>query len=85
MIRADKVAHFVVSLVLTLVLAIVVKSIEGTAVSGVLCGIYAAIATMCVGVGKEIWDKFRGTGFDIYDLAADALGCLVAVAFSLFM
>jgi VanZ family protein len=85
MIRADKVAHFVVSLVLTLVLAFVVKSIEGTAVSGVLCGIYAAIATMCVGVGKEIWDKFRGTGFDIYDLAADALGCLVAVAFSMFM
>jgi VanZ family protein len=85
MIRADKVAHFVVSLVLTLVLVIVVKSIEGTAVSGVLCGIYAAIATMCVGVGKEIWDKFRGTGFDIYDLAADALGCLVAVAFSMFM
>jgi VanZ family protein len=85
MIRADKVAHFVVSLVLTLVLAIVVKSIEGTAVSGVLCGIYAAIATMCVGVGKEIWDKFKGTGFDIYDLVADALGCLVAVAFSMFM
>jgi VanZ family protein len=85
MIRADKVAHFVVSLILTIVLAIVVKSIEGTAVSGVLCGIYAAIATMCVGVGKEIWDKFKGTGFDIYDLVADALGCLVAVAFSLFM
>ena len=40
---------------------------------------------MCVGVGKEIWDKFKGTGFDIYDLAADALGCLFAVAFSLFM
>ena len=85
MIRADKVAHFVVSLVLTIVLAIVIKSIEGTAVSGVLCGIYAAIATICVGVGKEIWDKFKGTGFDIYDLAADSLGCLFAVAFSLFM
>ena len=85
MIRADKVAHFVVSLVLTIVLAIVINSIEGTAVSGVLCGIYAAITTMCVGVGKEIWDKFKGTGFDIYDLAADALGCLFAVAFSLFM
>ena len=85
MIRADKVAHFVVSLILTIVLAIVVKSVEGTAVSGVLCGIYAAIATMCVGFGKEIWDKFKGTGFDIYDLVADALGCLVAVAFSLFM
>ena len=85
MIRADKVAHFVVSLVLTILIAIVIKSVEGTAVSGVLCGIYAVIATMCIGVGKEIWDKFKGTGFDIYDLAADALGCLVAVAFSLFM
>jgi len=85
MIRADKVAHFVVSLILTILIAIVIKSVEGTAVSGVLCGIYAAIATMCVGVSKEIWDKFKGTGFDIYDLAADALGCLVAVAFSLFM
>lgn len=85
MIKADKIVHFVVSLILAIVLAIVIKSIEGTAVSDVLCGIYAAIATMCIGVGKEIWDKFKGTGFDIYDLVADALGCLVAVAFSLFM
>lgn len=84
MIRADKVAHFVVSLVVAIVLAIVIKSVnEDTA--GIMYGILAGVVTMCIGVGKEIWDKFKGTGFDIYDLAADALGCLVAVAFSLFM
>jgi hypothetical protein len=40
---------------------------------------------MCIGVGKEIWDKFRGTGFDLMDLAADLGGCVVAVIFSIFM
>ena len=84
MIRADKVAHFVVSLILTIVLAIVIKSVNED-VAGIMCGILAGIVTICLGVAKEVWDKFRGTGFDIYDLAADALGCLVAVAFSLFM
>ena len=84
MIRADKVAHFVVSLILTIVLAIVIKSVnEDTA--GYLCGILAGIVTMCIGVGKEIWDKFRGTGFDLMDLLADFCGCVVAVIFSIFM
>ena len=84
MIRADKVAHFVVSLILTIVLAIVIKSVnEETA--GYLCGILAGIVTMCIGVGKEIWDKFRGTGFDVMDLVADLGGCVVAVIFSIFM
>ena len=84
MIRADKVAHFVVSLVLTIVLAIVIKSVnENTA--GYLCGILAGIVTMCLGVAKEVWDKFIGTGFDLMDLAADLCGCVVAVVFSIFM
>ena len=84
MIRADKIAHFVVSLIVTIVLAIVIKSVNED-VAGIMCGILAGIVTICLGVAKEVWDKFRGTGFDIYDLAADALGCLVAVGFSLFM
>lgn len=84
MIRADKVAHFVVSLVITIVLAIVIKSVnEDTA--GIMCGILAGIVTMCLGVGKEVWDKFRGTGFGLQDLCADALGCGVAIVFSFFM
>ena len=84
MIRADKVAHFVVSMVLTIVLAIVIKSVNED-VDGIMCGIYAGIVTMCIGVGKEIWDKFRGTGFDLMDLLADFCGCVVAVIFSIFM
>ena len=84
MIKLDKVAHFVVSLILTILFAIAVKSVnEDTA--GYLCGILAGIVTMCIGVGKEIWDKFRGTGFDLMDLVADFGGCVVAVIFSIFM
>ena len=84
MIRADKVAHFVVSLILTIVLAIVIKSVNED-VAGIMCGILAGIVTMCLGVAKEVWDKFRGTGFDLMDLAADLGGCVVAVIFSIFM
>lgn len=84
MVKLDKIAHFVVSLVLTIVLAIVIKSVESD-VAGYLCGIFGGIVTMCIGVGKEIWDKFRGTGFDLMDLAADLGGCVVAVIFSIFM
>ena len=84
MVGTDKIAHFVVSLILTIVLAIVIKSVnEDTA--GVMCGILAGIVTMCIGVGKEIWDKFRGTGFDLMGLVADLGGCVVAVIFSFFM
>ena len=84
MIGIDKIVHFVVSMILTILIAILVKSVESDA-SGIMCGIYAAFVTMCIGVGKEIWDKFRGTGFDLIDLAADALGCAVAVIFTIFM
>ena len=84
MVKLDKIAHFVVSLILTIVLAIVIKSVnEDTA--GIMCGILAGIVTMCLGVAKEVWDKFRGTGFDVMDLVADLCGCVVAVIFSIFM
>lgn len=77
-IEKDKIAHFVVSLLLTAFFAFLIKSTE-SGIASVICGIYASIVTMCVGIGKEIWDKFRGTGFDLYDLAADAFGCLIAI------
>ena len=84
-IQLDKIIHFVVSMVLTIVIALVVKGVEGDAVSGIKCGIFASIVTICLGVCKEVWDKFRGTGFDLLDLAADALGCFIAVIYSIFM
>ena len=84
MIKLDKIAHFVVSLIITIVLAIVIKSVNED-VAGIMCGILAGIVTMCIGVAKEVWDKFRGTGFDWQDLIADALGCFIAMIFTIFM
>ena len=85
MIQIDKLYHFVVSLVLTIVIALIVKHFEVDAVSGIMCGCFAAFVTMCLGVCKEVWDKFRGTGFDLQGLLADAIGCGVAIVFSFFM
>lgn len=84
MVGTDKIVHFVVSMILTILFAIAVKSVN-TEVAGYLCGIFGGIVTMCIGVGKEIWDKFHGTGFDLMDLVADLGGCVVAVIFSIFM
>jgi VanZ family protein len=84
MVGIDKIVHFVVSMILTILFAIAVKSVNAD-VPGYLCGIFGGIVTMCLGVGKEIWDKFRGTGFDLMDLIADLGGCVVAVIFSIFM
>ena len=85
MVQIDKIVHFIVSMIITILVAIVVKSIEGDAVQGIMCGVFGACVTMCIGIGKEIWDKFRGTGFDLMDLAADALGCFIAMIFTIFM
>ena len=85
MVKIDKIVHFIVSMILTILIAIVVKSIEGDAVQGIMCGLFGAIVTMCIGIGKEVWDKFRGTGFDVQDLIADALGCVIALVFTIFM
>lgn len=85
MVQIDKIVHFIVSMIITILVAIVVKSMEGDAVQGIMCGVFGAIFTMCLGVAKEIWDKFRGTGFDVQDLIADALGCVIAVIFTIFM
>lgn len=86
MIQIDKLYHFIASLILTIVLALVVKHFESN-VQSVMCGIFAASVIMCLAcVSKEVLDKFwRRTGFDWYDIIADLLGCVVAVAFTIFM
>lgn len=83
-IQNDKLLHFVISLIIAIVLALAVKGAEITQ-PGILCGIYAAVVTMFIGLGKEIWDHFRGTGFCWKDLLADFAGCLLAVIFTIFM
>ena len=34
----------------------------------------AGVATLSVGVGKELWDRYRGRAFSWRDLSADAAG-----------
>ena len=34
----------------------------------------AVIGSLTLGVAKELWDLYAGTGFDVVDLTADAIG-----------
>lgn len=34
----------------------------------------ALIFTFLVGLGKEVWDHFYGSGFCLYDMAANVIG-----------
>lgn len=35
---------------------------------------YAFLLTVLVGLGKEIWDHYFGSGFCLYDMAANFIG-----------
>lgn len=35
---------------------------------------YAFLLTALVGLGKEIWDHYYGSGFCVYDMAANFIG-----------
>lgn len=67
----DKALHFVVS-----------AAVQGTAhaalrANGADYGAAsrgAALATLTVGVGKEVWDRHRGRDFSLRDLAWDGAG-----------
>ena len=36
--------------------------------------------TFAIGIGKEVWDKYYGSGFCWYDILGNTLGILVAIA-----
>lgn len=40
----------------------------------------ATLITALIGISKEVWDKYRGTGFCWYDMQANFFGILLAVA-----
>lgn len=64
-IRADLLLHFEVSVLICLLLCIFLPSWV------------AGVITLAVGIGKEIYDKYYTTGFDLWDLLADLIGILV--------
>jgi len=37
------------------------------------------VLTFAIGVAKEIWDKYYGSGFCWYDMLANSLGIILAI------
>ena len=62
---ADKIKHFGVCLLLTVLVGCLLTP---------LAGIIVALLT---GMGKELYDRMQGGPFDWLDIAADAAGTLV--------
>lgn len=64
----DKLLHIVVSAVIMVVLGLILPTLV------------AALATLCVGIGKEIYDKVSGNGcFEWADIICDCIGILIGV------
>lgn len=73
----DKICHFCICLVISLVFgAIIFHTTAGaTALIGGACGL---IAAFIIGLMKEVYDGFISEGiFDLKDLLADTLGGIV--------
>ena len=65
----DKQQHFAVCLALVIVL-----TTAGLKLSS------AMLATMLVGLAKEVWDRVYGSGFCWFDMLANLLGALAGVS-----
>lgn len=74
LLEHDKRKHLVVSLGLVLVC----QSLGATP-------IVAASLTLLIGLGKEIWDHFYGSGFCWYDMLANMLGILCGLSIGLLL
>ena len=72
-IQTDKQRHFIVCFIFTL---------------GFLPHIgvnYAVVITLVIGFLKEIWDIYYGSGFCWFDMIANILGIMGALAYSKFI
>ena len=64
----DKLKHIVVSSIIMACLGLFMPKLV------------AAIITICIGLGKELYDKYSGKGFfDIHDLVCNAIGIIIGV------
>lgn len=67
-IASDKLLHIVVSATIMVVLGLILPTWV------------AALATLCIGIGKEIYDKVSGKGCcEWMDLVCDCVGILIGV------
>lgn len=71
--QRDKQQHFLVSFFLLLLLFSISKSI-----------VLSLIVSVLIGLIKEVWDHFQGTGFCWWDMTANIFGILLAL-FSLMI
>lgn len=64
----DKLLHIVASAVIMVVLGLFLPTWV------------AVVSTLCVGIGKEVYDKVSGKGcFEYMDLVCDCIGILIGV------
>ena len=68
MMTRDKLLHIVVSATIMVILRLLLPTWV------------AALATLCVGIGKEVYDKVSGKGCcEWMDLVCDCIGILIGV------
>ena len=63
----DKRKHFIWSFWLTLIAACFVSNLG------------AFVVVFLIGLGKECWDRFYGTGFCLFDIVGNLLGSALAI------
>ena len=64
----DKLLHIVVSAIIVVLLGLLLPAWV------------AALATLCVGIAKEVYDKVSGKGcFEWMDLICDCIGILIGI------
>lgn len=67
-IEKDKLLHIVVSAIIMTVLGLILPTMV------------AALATLCVGISKEIYDKISGKGHpELMDIICDCIGILIGI------
>lgn len=84
MMEMDKILHFVAGIVICITIAFVMMytTQNATPLASAACGL---IAACLAGLGKEAFDWFRNTMFDVRDLLATALGGLLGAVCSLLL
>lgn len=65
----DKQQHLALSFALVVVFFLLFDSLLG-----------AAAGTIALGLGKEVWDKYHGSGFCWFDMLANVLGTAAGIA-----
>lgn len=67
-IDKDKLLHIVISAIIMVLFGLILPTWV------------AALATICVGIGKEIYDKISGKGHpDLMDIICDCIGILIGI------